>query len=104
MCDEAVTLKELGNEAFKAGSWVEAKRCYGEAIALLQGGDGVELLAALHLNMAAACMKTSSWAEAVDQATQSIAIDNTKAKAFYRRGKSLAGWSVRRRVVLSWWF
>ena len=77
---QALELKERGNEALKAGHDAEAARYY--TLALSYTPNSTVLLC----NRALAYIKSESYGLAIADATAAIHLDNNCAKAYYRRG------------------
>ncbi|XP_048463595.1 RNA polymerase II-associated protein 3 isoform X2 [Rhincodon typus] len=77
---EAIFEKDLGNEYFKEGRYLEAVECYTRGMA----ADGANAL--LPANRAMAYLKLKKFAEAEADCSQAISLDNTYSKAFARRG------------------
>ncbi|SMR59096.1 unnamed protein product [Zymoseptoria tritici ST99CH_1E4] len=77
--EEAVALKNKGNEHFKARDWPAAVDCYNQAIKL----DPNE--PSFYTNRAQAHIKLESYGYAVADATKAIELDSNFVKAFYRR-------------------
>ena len=104
----ATRLKELGNEAFKRSKNEAAIDLYGDAALAAtrarsapdasssSGGGGgaastveavaTTLLVSLHANTSAAFLKLERWVDVVDAATCALDLDESHAKALYRRG------------------
>lgn len=96
----AEALKEDGNTFLKAGQLTEALAKYMEGIALAEplleknaadiGEElhqrGVAAYIALRLNSAQACIKSSDWVQAAEQAEKVLVLDKDNVKALYRRG------------------
>ncbi|XP_078075837.1 RNA polymerase II-associated protein 3 isoform X2 [Mustelus asterias] len=77
---QAIFEKDLGNEYFKEGRYLEAIECYTRGMA----ADGTNAL--LPANRAMAYLKLEKFAEAEADCSQAMALDNTYSKAFARRG------------------
>ncbi|XP_078273412.1 RNA polymerase II-associated protein 3 isoform X2 [Rhinoraja longicauda] len=77
---EAIFEKDLGNDYFKQGKYLEAIECYTRGIT----ADGTNAL--LPANRAMALLKLEKFAEAEADCSQAILLDNTYSKAFARRG------------------
>ncbi|XP_067906472.1 RNA polymerase II-associated protein 3 isoform X2 [Heterodontus francisci] len=77
---QAIFEKDLGNEYFKEGKYLEAIECYTRGMA----ADGTNAL--LPANRAMAYLKLEKFAEAEYDCCQAISLDNTYSKAFARRG------------------
>ncbi|XP_067855504.1 RNA polymerase II-associated protein 3 isoform X2 [Heptranchias perlo] len=77
---QAIFEKDLGNEYFKQGKYLEAIECYTRGMA----ADGTNAL--LPANRAMAYLKLEKFAEAETDCSQAISLDNTYSKAFARRG------------------
>ncbi|XP_072408033.1 RNA polymerase II-associated protein 3 [Chiloscyllium punctatum] len=77
---EAIFEKDLGNEFFKEGKYLEAIECYTRGMA----ADGTNAL--LPANRAMAYLKLEKFAEAEADCSLAISLDNTYSKAFARRG------------------
>ncbi|XP_078423972.1 RNA polymerase II-associated protein 3 [Cetorhinus maximus] len=77
---QAIFEKDLGNEYFKEGKYLEAIECYTRGMA----ADGTNAL--LPANRAMAYIKLEKFAEAEADCSQAISLDNTYSKAFARRG------------------
>lgn len=77
---EAIFEKDLGNDYFKQGKYLEAIECYTRGIT----ADGTNAL--LPANRAMALLKLEKFAEAEADCSQAISLDNTYSKAFARRG------------------
>ena len=93
----AASLKQLGNEAFKAGKSAIAVDFYGDAIHAATEASGKQsagadkeatssLLASLHANTAASYLKLGQWTEVVSAASAALDLDAANPKALYRRG------------------
>nr|CAB3267510.1 protein unc-45 homolog B-like [Phallusia mammillata] len=79
-------LKEEGNKFFKAGEYVEAAKCYSDAIS--QCEDKNEKLV-YYKNRAACYLKLDRYQEAVDDSTKALTISGSDTKALFRRVQSL---------------
>ncbi|XP_072341146.1 RNA polymerase II-associated protein 3 [Scyliorhinus torazame] len=77
---QAIFEKDLGNEYFKEGKYLEAIECYTRGMA----ADGTNAL--LPANRAMAYLKLEKFSEAEADCSQAISLDNTYSKAFARRG------------------
>ncbi|XP_072124363.1 RNA polymerase II-associated protein 3 isoform X1 [Mobula birostris] len=77
---QAIFEKDLGNDYFKQGKYLEAIECYTKGMI----ADGTNVL--LPANRAMAFLKLEKFAEAEADCSQAISLDNTYSKAFARRG------------------
>ncbi|KAF2462439.1 serine/threonine-protein phosphatase PP2A catalytic subunit [Lineolata rhizophorae] len=77
--EEAVAMKEKGNEAFKKHDWPAAVECYTKAIEL----NDKEV--SFYTNRAQANIKLESYGLAVSDATKAIELDPNNVKGYYRR-------------------
>ncbi|EON61653.1 protein phosphatase 5 [Coniosporium apollinis CBS 100218] len=77
--EEAVALKEKGNQAFKEHDWARAVDFYTQAIA----ANGSE--PSFYTNRAQAYIKQESYGLAIADATKALEIDSNNVKAYYRR-------------------
>ncbi|XP_051886414.1 RNA polymerase II-associated protein 3 [Pristis pectinata] len=77
---QAIFEKDLGNDYFKQGKYLEAIECYTRGMT----ADGTNAL--LPANRAMAFLKLEKFAEAEADCSQAILLDNTYSKAFARRG------------------
>jgi tetratricopeptide (TPR) repeat protein len=78
----ALTLKELGNTAFKKQDWSSAHSNWSASLSL-----SPDVL--VFCNRAAACLKLARFSDAVVDCDAALAIDATCVKAFFRRGVAL---------------
>lgn len=86
-----VSLKEQGNEAFKAQNLDEAAKSYTEAIELCsqcKDSGSAKLLSQLHSNRAAVRLQGGEFREALNDANTSIQLDESNMKGYYRAAKS----------------
>lgn len=72
--------KALGNEAFKAGRYEEAVRCFSAAVQLCPG------TAVYHGNRAAACLMGKRYPEAVQDSLKAVQLDAAFVKGYARAG------------------
>ncbi|KAJ9622383.1 Palmitoyl-protein thioesterase 1 [Taxawa tesnikishii (nom. ined.)] len=79
MAEEAVELKNKGNEAFKKGDWATAVECYTKAIEKNPNEPS------FYTNRAQANIKLEAYGFAVADATKAIEVDSNFVKAYYRR-------------------
>ncbi|KAJ9641978.1 Palmitoyl-protein thioesterase 1 [Coniosporium apollinis] len=77
--EEAVALKEKGNQAFKEHDWARAVDFYTQAIA----ANGSE--PSFYTNRAQAYIKQESYGLAIADATKALELDSNNVKAYYRR-------------------
>ncbi|GFE52881.1 tetratricopeptide repeat-containing protein protein [Babesia ovis] len=75
--------KQLGNEAFKAGNFLEAVQHFSEAIKL-NPSDGI-----LYSNRSGAYASLNKFQEALDDATQCVALKPDWPKGYSRKGLAL---------------
>ena len=94
------SLKDAGNEKFRAKEWARALDQYDAAWKMVKELDGKEppevfedvqtlmnkLALSLDLNRAAACNKLEKWTEAIKYATNALKRDSSNTKAYFRRG------------------
>eukprot|EP00928_Gymnodinium_smaydae_P047268 TRINITY_DN31536_c0_g1_i1.p1 TRINITY_DN31536_c0_g1~~TRINITY_DN31536_c0_g1_i1.p1 ORF type:complete len:502 (-),score=142.53 TRINITY_DN31536_c0_g1_i1:44-1516(-) len=83
--DAASALKEKGNGHFRAGAYQEALDAYAEAIGAAEPGA---LAAQLHSNAAACHLQLGAPAEALEAAGRAVELDESNAKAHFRRGRA----------------
>jgi len=89
----ATTLKEQGNAFFKDGDLVRASRSYKKGVSILKpinkentGDDQVKsLIVTLSNNLSMVCLKQGKPKLSMDVAAKAIEIDESNAKAYYRR-------------------
>lgn len=95
--------KEKGNESFKKKQLTEAIAAYREGLCFLEHSDqwteqqqtqknSVEV--SLRLNLSNCYLKTGEFAQAIDEASQAIKLDEGNSKAWYRRGVSRAAFGL----------
>lgn len=77
--EQAVALKDQGNELFKAKKYPQAIDYYTQAIEM----DGT--VASFYTNRAQAYIKSEGFGAALLDANMALSIDNTFVKAYYRR-------------------
>lgn len=77
--DDAVALKNKGNEAFKNHDWPTAIECYSKAIELN------DKEASFFTNRAQANIKLEAYGYAIADASKAIELDSAFVKAYYRR-------------------
>ncbi|XP_069760260.1 RNA polymerase II-associated protein 3 isoform X3 [Narcine bancroftii] len=82
---QAIFEKDLGNDYFKQGEYLEAVECYTRGMT----ADGTNAL--LPANRAMAFLKLEKFAEAEADCSQAISLDNTYSKAYARRGTARLG-------------
>ncbi|XP_063778678.1 TPR and ankyrin repeat-containing protein 1 isoform X2 [Pseudophryne corroboree] len=88
-------LKIQGNALYKAGRYVQALRTYDMAIGVMSDGvclgisNLIKELAVLWNNRANALFKLEKWEESLFSAQQSLQLDPSFVKAYYRAGYSL---------------
>lgn len=80
--DEAVTLKEKGNEAFKNGLWEEAVQYYSKAISI---GEKHNELPVVYRNRAAAYLKLKHFEQAAEDCSHTLESIPHDPKASFRR-------------------
>ena len=97
MVVQVTEAKAQGNALFKDGSYTEANSAYTKAIDLCGGGGGGaldrptrQLKATLYTNRAAAQLKLSRHDQAIEDCTAALDLDDTAAKALYRRAEAYA--------------
>ncbi|ALC47205.1 unc-45 [Drosophila busckii] len=81
----AISHKDKGNEAFKAGKWSEAVKEYSAAIKI--GGKHKEL-PVFYKNRAAAYLKLEQYSEAVEDCIESLRLAPNDPKALFRRAQA----------------
>ena len=77
--DSAEGLRELGNTAFKGGSFADAEALYTRSLAAAP-------TAVTYANRAMARLKLQRWAEAEQDCTEALSMDALHVKALQRRG------------------
>jgi len=84
--NEAVKLKDAGNEAFKKQQWEDAIKCYTKAIGLVpeESKDKAVFLK----NRAASYLKTEQFEDAVRDCTSALDITPNDPKALFRRSQA----------------
>merc|ERR1711963_102609 len=84
--NEAVKLKDAGNEAFKKQQWEDAIKCYTKAIGLVpeESKDKAVFLK----NRAASYLKTEQFEDAVRDCTSALDITPNDPKALFRRSRA----------------
>ena len=88
------TLKQQGNEQFKAGRPLEAREAYTAALAASSRGVGAENAerATLLTNRAACALKLREWPAAINDCTAALSMTaaaaETRAKALFRRASA----------------
>jgi hypothetical protein len=87
------SLKQQGNEKYKASNFKEAETLYRAALAFLVSFGGVKvpktvdiLRISLYANVSACKIKLEDWLGAASAADEVLAIDPLHQKALYRRG------------------
>ncbi|XP_026194563.1 peptidyl-prolyl cis-trans isomerase FKBP62 [Cyclospora cayetanensis] len=99
----ALDEKEKGNEAFKRKNLAEATAAYREGLCFLEHSDqwseeqqiqkcSVEV--SLRLNLSNCFFKTGEFAQAIDEATAALKLDEKNSKAWYRRGVARAAFGL----------
>ncbi|XP_070492093.1 protein unc-45 homolog B [Chironomus tepperi] len=88
--EDANTLKEKGNEAFKRSEWDNAITFYTKAIKLGEKEKHKEL-PIFYKNRAAAYLKTESYERAENDCTKSLEYQQSDQKALFRRVQALEG-------------
>ncbi|CAG9804467.1 unnamed protein product [Chironomus riparius] len=86
--EDANTMKEKGNEAFKSSEWENAINFYTKAIKLGEKEKNKEL-PIFYKNRAAAYLKTESFERAESDCTKSLEYQPNDQKALFRRVQSL---------------
>jgi 3-phosphoinositide dependent protein kinase-1 len=95
----AESLKQAGNELFKAEKYKEAIEQYSGAITHLQMPDGSvsqlqmakqDTRVSCLLNRAACCLKTNDHEQVVADCTSVLAVEELNVKALFRRGQAFA--------------
>ncbi|XP_040289344.1 TPR and ankyrin repeat-containing protein 1 isoform X2 [Bufo bufo] len=85
-------LKNAGNELYKAGHYIKALEKYQNAIYVLSNifyfGNHTREMAVLWNNRANALFKLQRWSDALYSAEQSVQLDPSFVKAYYRGGAS----------------
>ena len=76
---DPLALKNAGNEAFKRGEWEDAAKFYSRSLE-------ASPTAVAYANRAMARIKMEQWAQAEQDCTDAIALDDTYIKAWSRRG------------------
>ena len=92
--EEAGKFKQLGNDAFKAQRFEEAKKQYESGVDYLQDDnskEGKDLLLTFYLNLAAVCTKSKEFHKAISFATKALDINMHSAKAYFRRAQAYIG-------------
>uniref|UniRef100_A0A1B0CL64 Putative myosin assembly protein/sexual cycle protein n=1 Tax=Lutzomyia longipalpis TaxID=7200 RepID=A0A1B0CL64_LUTLO len=89
LIDEALSCKEKGNEAFKAGDWETAISEYTQAIKI--GGENHKDLSVFYKNRAACFLKTSHFESADKDCKEALKITPSDPKALFRRAQALEG-------------
>lgn len=87
---EAIKVKNRGNDDLKAKNFNQAIQLYGNAIAILQTLDGAKCgreLASCYQKRAEAYGFLNKTCHVIDNATRAIEADKTYAKGFYRRAR-----------------
>ncbi|CDI87887.1 peptidyl-prolyl isomerase, putative [Eimeria praecox] len=95
----ALDEKEKGNDAFKKKNLPEATAAYREGLCYLEHSEqwteqqqiqkqSVEV--SLRLNLSNCYLKTGEYAQAIDEASAAIKLDEKNSKAWYRRGVARA--------------
>eukprot|EP00927_Polykrikos_kofoidii_P000032 TRINITY_DN10015_c0_g1_i12.p1 TRINITY_DN10015_c0_g1~~TRINITY_DN10015_c0_g1_i12.p1 ORF type:complete len:1536 (+),score=338.32 TRINITY_DN10015_c0_g1_i12:699-5306(+) len=81
--------KDKGNSLFAQGSVAEAVRCFSKCLWLVDGGHVADvprdLVSILHSNRAFAYVKLQRWAEAEDDCTVALDLNDQSTKARFRR-------------------
>ncbi|KAL8454644.1 hypothetical protein Emag_001352 [Eimeria magna] len=99
----ALDEKEKGNESFKKKNLAEAVAAYREGLCYLEHSDqwseqqqtqkaSVEV--SLRLNLSNCYLKTGEFAQAIDEASQALKLDEGNSKAWYRRGVARAAFGL----------
>lgn len=99
----ALDEKEKGNESFKKKNLTEAIAAYREGLCFLEHSDqwseqqqtqkaSVEV--SLRLNLSNCYLKTGEFAQAIDEASQALKLDEGNSKAWYRRGVARAAFGL----------
>lgn len=99
----ALDEKEKGNASFKKKNLSEAIAAYREGLCFLEHSDqwseqqqtqkaSVEV--SLHLNLSNCYLKTGEFAQAIDEASQALKLDEGNSKAWYRRGVARAAFGL----------
>jgi tetratricopeptide (TPR) repeat protein len=78
--------KKLGNDRFREGKFEDAIICYGEALALLEGGHNPAMRSTILSNQAMCLLKLDRFKDAEAAAGMALAADAANGKAVYRRG------------------
>ena len=84
-------IREAAVEKFVEGNYSAALPMFQEALAEaknLSGEEGSKLQLSCHLNIASCCVKESKFDQAVEAATEALAIDKKSHKALFRRGQA----------------
>lgn len=78
--------KAMGNDRFREGQFEDAILCYGQALALLEGGHNPTIRSTLLSNQAMCLLKLGRFKDAEAAASMALAADAANGKAVYRRG------------------
>jgi len=98
--DEAMVkrLINLGNHSFEKAQYEAAVNYYGDAIELLQGREGSNLINA-HYNRGLAHFKKGSYESAIRDFTRVIQLNPNDGRAYYNRGNALALTNFQERAI-----
>lgn len=94
--EEAMVLKEKGNEAFKAQDWANAVEYYTKAIDLFAEEPS------FFTNRAQANIKQEMYGLAIQDATHAIDLDPNNVKAYYRRASANTAILHHRDALRDW--
>ena len=100
--EQAELLKNKGAELFKGGKFTSALKKYKKMVEFLENetyeldeerNESTRLQLAANLNIAACCLKTKSYTEAIERASKALELDAKNEKATFRVGQAYFGLS-----------
>jgi len=94
--EEAVALKNKGNDAFRNQNWPAALEFYSKAI------DAYDKDPSFYTNRAQAHIKLEAYGYAVQDADKALALDSNNVKAYYRRASANTAILKHREALRDW--